>query len=289
MDVVPRIRGELRLGREFVALRRSGLLQQSDPEAGRGLPVMLVPGLLAPDASLGVMAKFLKAHGFRARRAGIPWNVDCSEAEMKRLRIRLERAADSAGSRVAIVGQSRGGLFGRALAVRYPELVGAVVGLGSPLVDPLLHVHPFLHLQLELLAGLGDRRLPRLASHACVPEGIAGQLAEVAERHPMSRVLVKRLEKIEPGDCCREFWADLVAPFPGEVSYLSIYSRTDGIVNHQSCLDPAARHLEVRSSHCGMAVNKHVFRAVLAELRDVALRERAGDLGGAGAGAAEAA
>lgn len=250
---------------------------------------MLIPGLLAPDASLGVMAKFLKAHGFRARRAGIPWNVDCSEAEMKRLRRRLEHAADSAGSRVAIVGQSRGGLFGRALAVRYPDLVGAVIGLGSPLVDPLLHVHPFLHLQLELLAGLGDRRLPRLASHACVPEGIAEQLTEVAERHPMSRVLVKRLEKIEPGECCREFWADLTAPFPAGVSYLSIYSRSDGIVNYQSCLDPAARHLELRSSHCGMAVNRHVFRAVLAELRDVAARERADDMVTARVEAAEAA
>lgn len=279
----------MRLGREYLALRRSGLLQESDPEAGRGLPVMLVPGLLAPDASLSVMAKFLKAHGFRARRAGIPWNVDCSEAEMKRLRVRLERAADSAGSRVAIVGQSRGGLFGRALAVRSPGLVGAVIGVGSPLVDPLLHVHPFLHLQLELLAGLGDRRLPRLASHACVPEGIVDQLAEVAERNPMSRVLARRLEKIEPGECCREFWSDLVAPFPEDVSYLSIYSRSDGIVNFESCLDPAARHLEVRSSHCGMAVNKHVFRALLGELRNVAARERADDMVTAHAEAAEAA
>lgn len=289
MSTVPRIRGELRLAREFVDLRRSGLLQQSDPAVGRGLPVLLVPGLLAPDASLGVMARFLKANGFRARRAGIPWNVDCSEAEMKRLRVRLERAADSAGSRVAIVGQSRGGLFGRALAVRHPDLVGAVIGLGSPLVDPLLHVHPFLHLQLELLAGLGDRRVPRLATHACVPEGIAEQLTEAAERHPMSRVLVKRLERIQPGECCRQFWQDLVAPFPGEVPYLSIYSRTDGIVNFESCLDPAARHLEIPSSHCGMAVNRHVFEAVLGELADVAQRERADDLVAAAAEAAEAA
>ena len=250
---------------------------------------MLVPGLLAPDASLSMMARFLKAHGFRARRAGIPWNVDCSEAEMRRLQTRLERAADSAGSRVAIVGQSRGGLFGRALAVRNPDLVGAVIGLGSPLVDPLLHVHPFLHLQLELLAGLGDRRLPRVASHACVPEGIVEQLAEVAERHPMSRALAKRLERIEPGECCREFWSDLTAPFPEEVSYLSIYSRSDGIVNFESCLDPAARHLELRSSHCGMAVNRHVYRAVLGELTDVARRERADDMAGGRAEAAEAA
>lgn len=286
---MPRIRGELRLGREFVALRRSGLLQETDPEGGRGLPVMLIPGLLAPDASLSVMARFLKAHGFRARRAGIPWNVDCSEAEMKRLTVRLERAADSAGSRVAIVGQSRGGLFGRALAVRCPGLVGAVIGLGSPLVDPLLHVHPFLHLQLELLAGLGDRRLPRLASHACVPEGILDDLHQVAERHPMSRLLARRLEKIEPGECCRRFWADLKAPVPDDVSYLSIYSRSDGIVNFESCLDPAARHLEVRSSHCGMAVNQHVFRAVLAELTDVAARERVDDMPTAAAEAAEAA
>jgi triacylglycerol lipase len=48
---------------------------------------------------------------------------------------------------------------------------------------------------------------------------------------------------------------------------VAVYSRTDGIVSWQACLDPDARHIEVRSSHAGMSVNRAVYR-VLAEVLD---------------------
>ena len=41
-----------------------------------------------------------------------------------------------------------------------------------------------------------------------------------------------------------------------------MYSRSDGIVDWRSCLDPAARHVEVAACHIGMAVNAGVYRAV---------------------------
>src|SRR3954469_22508401 len=165
IDAAPRFRREARMFGELRALRASGLLEQPRTNAGDGLAVLLVPGLLAPDRSLGFLARFLKRNGFSPRRAGIASNVDCSEREAKRLEARLERAYTETGARVAIVGQSRGGVFGRALAVRRPDLVAAVVGLGSPLVDPVANIHPLLHLQLELLARLGDRKVPRVVSH----------------------------------------------------------------------------------------------------------------------------
>ena len=261
---------------ELRALQRSGLLEEPRTDAGDGLAVLLIPGLLAPDRSLGLVARFLKRHGFSPRRAGIASNVDCSEREAGRLEKRLERAYAETGSRVAIVGQSRGGVFGRALAVRRPDLVGAVVGMGSPLVEPLANIHPLLHLQLELLASMGDRRVPRLASHRCLDAGMIEQLQEMAGRSRMSRALARKLRDLEPGDCCARFWTDLASPFPGDVSYLSIWSRIDGVVNPRACHDPAARLVEVRSSHCGMAWNRHVYRALLDELTDVAARERAG-------------
>jgi hypothetical protein len=65
--------------------------------------------------------------------------------------------------------------------------------------------------------------------------------------------------------------------FPDDVAYLSIWSRLDGVVNPRACHDPAARLVEVRSSHCGMAWNPEVFRAVLDELTEVADRERPRD------------
>lgn len=276
IDAAPRFRREARMFGELGALRRSGILEEPRTNAGNGLAVLLVPGLLAPDRSLGLLARYLKRHGFTPRRAGIASNVDCSEREAKRLEKRVERAFSETGRRVAIVGQSRGGVFGRALAVRRPDMVGAVIGMGSPLVDPLSNIHPLLHMQLELLARMGDRKLPRLASHSCLDAGMIEQLEEMAGRSRMSRALARNLRDIEPGDCCTQFWADLRSPFPGNVSYLSIWSRIDGVVNPRACHDPAARLVEVRSSHCGMAWNRHVFRAVLGELTEVAARERSG-------------
>jgi triacylglycerol lipase len=40
---------------------------------------------------------------------------------------------------------------------------------------------------------------------------------------------------------------------------VSIYSRSDGIVDWHACLDPHARCVEVDGSHCGMAVNPAVY------------------------------
>src|SRR3954466_13408901 len=214
VDAAPRFRREARMLGELRALRRSGLMESPPSHAGRGMAVLLIPGLLAPDRSLGLLARYLKRNGFSPRRAGIASNVDCSEREAKRLETRLEKAYAETGSRVALVGQSRGGVFGRALAVRRPDLVGAVIGLGSPLVDPLANIHPFLHLQLELLARLGDRKVPRMASHGCPDKEILEQLASVEGSSRMTRALVNRVKTLEPGDCCTRFWADARAPFP---------------------------------------------------------------------------
>jgi triacylglycerol lipase len=273
MDAAPQIWREARLGSELRALRRSRLLETRSG-AGRDLPVLLIPGLLAPDRTLVLLARYLKAHGFRPKRAGIASNVDCSEREMERLTLRVKRAAAEAGSRVAIIGHSRGGIFARALAVRRPELVASVMCLGSPLVNPLANIHPFLHLQLELIARLGDRRVPRFASHACVDAGVLDQLEQIADRYPVVRSLVRRVRESPREECCHRFWEDSRAPMPEETAYLSVYSRSDGVVSPAACLDPAARHIEVESSHCGMAWNVDVFRALLPELRDVAEQER---------------
>jgi hypothetical protein len=48
---------------------------------------------------------------------------------------------------------------------------------------------------------------------------------------------------------------------------VAIYSRSDGIVSWEACLDPGAEHVEVESSHSGMSVNLGVYR-VLARILD---------------------
>ena len=96
-----------------------------------------------------------------------------------------------------------------------------------------------------------------------------GQPSEEVERRvsiPLERALngVPGLfrHSCRNGHCCECFWRDMEADFPSEVGYVSIYSRSDGIVDWHACLDPAAEHVEIQASHCGMAVSGQAYRTV---------------------------
>ena len=217
---------------EAAALFRSPVWHGAGVAAGADRPVLLIPGFLAGDGSLGTMTKWLRANGYRTRRAGIRANVACSEAACRRLEVRLEALAERSGQRVAIIGQSRGGVFAKALAARRPDLVSGIVTLGSPTVGQL-RVHPLVLAQVALLGTLGTGRMPGLFSLRCLR-----------------------------GDCCRAFNEALAGPFPPEVGYVALYSRSDGIVDWRACLDPAAEQVEVRASHLGMGVNRGVYEHV---------------------------
>jgi pimeloyl-ACP methyl ester carboxylesterase len=224
--------GEARVGFEHAALRRHPVFRGEGVSPGDGAPVLLVPGFLAGDVSLGVMAQWLARVGYRPCRAGIRANVDCTSRALAHLDGQLERFADRHGRRVTIIGQSRGGSMARILGVRRPDLVAGIVCLGSPVLDPLA-VHPFVRAHVEAVALLGSLGVRGLFSHAC-----------------------------QSGECCREARGDAKAAWPDQVGFTSVYSRSDGIVDWRSCLDPHARHVEVRSSHVGMAVNPVVYRVV---------------------------
>lgn len=224
--------GEARFAVEHAALRRHPVFRGDGVAPGDGAPVLLVPGFLAGDVSLGVMAAWLKRIGYRPCRAGIRANVDCTSRALERLEGQLERFAERHGRSVTIIGQSRGGSLARILAVRRPELVTSVVCLGSPVLDPLA-VHPFVRAQVEAVALLGSLGIRGLFSHAC-----------------------------QSGPCCRQAREDATAPWPAQIAFTSVYSRSDGIVDWHACLDPDARHVEVRSSHIGMSVNPAVFEIV---------------------------
>ena len=68
------------------------------------------------------------------------------------------------------------------------------------------------------------------------------------------------------GDCCARTRAAVVAPCPEEVQFISLYSRSDEVVNWESCLDPAAIQVEVDVSHIGMGYSREVWDAVADEL-----------------------
>ena len=51
-------------------------------------------------------------------------------------------------------------------------------------------------------------------------------------------------------------------------------SRRDGIMDWRACLDPSATHVEVRTSHLGMAIDPLVFDVVTEALADLRARQR---------------
>src|SRR5947208_16949444 len=119
---LPPIWREGRIGLEAAALMRHPLYRGEGVEHADGQPVMLIPGFLAGDDSLGIMTRWLRRTGHHTRKAGIRSNVACSAVAVERLEERIEELAESSGHRVAIVGQSRGGNLAKVLAVRHPPL-----------------------------------------------------------------------------------------------------------------------------------------------------------------------
>jgi triacylglycerol lipase len=256
MPHIPPIWLEGRFALEMAALRRSDVWRGAGVEPGEGSPVLLIPGFLAGDTTLGTMTDWLRRNGYRTKRAGIRANVACSEAACARIEERLEAMAEQHG-RVTIIGQSRGGLFAKALASQRPDLVAGIVTLGSPLRN-MLAVHPLVLAQIGLIGALGSLSLPGMLSARCLR-----------------------------GECCTRFRSSLEEPFPEDVGYVSLYSRSDGIVDWRACLDPEAdEHLEVRASHCGMSVNASAYRAVARALAGFATGEAPAPADGALAEAA---
>ena len=225
------------VGLERAALARDPVWRGDDLPQGNAQPVLLIPGFLAGDVSLTPMASWLKRIGYRPCRAQMRANVDCTSRTLDRLETLLERYVNFHGQLVTIIGQSRGGAMARMLAVRRPELVDGIITLGSPLTDEFA-VHPWVRLHVYAVAAIGSLGIQGFFSHGC------------------------------RGDCCADARRDLTGPFPDNVRFTSVFSRTDGIVDWRACLDPAARLVEVSSTHVGMSVNPAVFDVVAGALAD---------------------
>jgi triacylglycerol lipase len=200
-------------------------------------PVLLVPGFLAGDSSLGPMSRSLRHEGFRTYRADIRANVGCTLAAADQLEERLEEISQRRGSRVRVVGHSLGGMLARGVAARRPDLVAGIVTMGSPVLAPGAH-HVSLARSVDLLVRLNRAGIRNLMAEDCVA-----------------------------GHCAQESYDQARAPLPEDVDFTAIFSRRDGIVDWRACIDPAARAVEVRSSHVGMAFDPAVISAVTAALR----------------------
>jgi triacylglycerol lipase len=204
---------------------------------GDGLPVVLIPGFLAGDSSLGVMQDWLRRIGYDPHASGITFNVDCSDRAFARLDARVADVHERTGRRVALIGHSRGAHFAKALAHRRPERVAAVISMGAGLDSPF------------------DISIPTKAAVVAV---------RALHAHRREGCFSER--------CGCSFQRHYAAPFPQEVQLTSIYSREDGVVWWEACVVPYARNVEVAGSHVGLACNRKAYRAVAEALSGISSR-----------------
>jgi pimeloyl-ACP methyl ester carboxylesterase len=227
---VRRQRGERRT-------RRATPYASRTPERALG-PVVLVPGFMAGDGTLSLMARHLRRAGHRTYRSTMHANVGCTQEASEALEHRIEAIAIKRDRRVTIVGHSLGGLLARGIAARRPDLVEGIVTLGSPMLAPGA-AHSLLLLDLALIIKLRKA-------------GLGGMMGE----------------DCTSGECAQLSWEQARAPLPDDVAFTSVYSRRDGIIDWRSCLDPQARTVEVSTSHLGMAFDPVVLDIVTATLAE---------------------
>jgi len=230
--------------RSFFALvsahaRRAARQSATRPDA---VPVLLIPGLMAGDWTMSMLAGELERSGHPTVRAGIGINVGCTREMVTRLEERLIAASTTFGRRVAVVGWSRGGALGKLVAMRRPEAVSALIALASPNVDPLA-VSPKVERQVRVLTWM----------HAM---GASGVMSDDCVR----------------GQCAHDMFSALSAPFPATIPYTAFYSRRDTIVDWRACCDPAAELVEVSASHLSIATNPVVIATMKARLAGVVSR-----------------
>jgi pimeloyl-ACP methyl ester carboxylesterase len=196
------------------------------------VPVLLVPGFLSGDFALTPMADVLRRAGHWTSGAGIAPNIGCTRELAEAVERRAERVVERTGSRVAVVGWSRGGTLGKMLAVRRPELVAALITLGTPNTDPLA-VNATLAAQLSVLTRLSSLGLPGVLGEDCLS-----------------------------GPCADEVRALLDEDVPDGIPYVSVFSVDDGVIDWRACLDPQAVHVEVTATHMSMGADPVVIDLV---------------------------
>ncbi|MFZ0888767.1 MAG: alpha/beta hydrolase [Candidatus Binataceae bacterium] len=226
-----RLLGEVRVVGEFVAFAGDALVNGSSVSAQGEKAVLLIPGFMAGDMTLYPIAGRLRASGYQTFFAGIWVNADCPISTLGRLERSLRVAARATGAKVAVVGHSLGGIYARELARRFPDLVERIVMLGSPIRHPVEN---------------SNRPIRLLAS-----------AVSLAHRRCITSL----------GARCEICGFD-VPRTPPPVPETIIYSKSDGVVRWEACIEsgPEIEAVEVSSSHCGMAMSLEVWKIITSRL-----------------------
>jgi triacylglycerol lipase len=234
---------ELFAGMDWISLRLSPVLLGCGLQRGQGEPVVLVPGFLSTDSYLVELFAWLARIGYRPYFSNIGRNADCPDHLATVLLETVKAAERETGMKPRLIGHSLGGMLARTVALEYPEHVAGVISMGSPFRDTV-RAHPMILAAADALRR-GSRR-----------GGVGAHIRP----------------SCFSGHCTCVFVKNMLAPEKYQVPHFAIFSKTDGVVEWESCIEQDTDlNDEVDSTHIGMAFHPGVYRVLarrLAMMRD---------------------
>lgn len=99
---------------------------------GDGHPVLVLPGLMASDASTKPLRTYLQRQGYAAYGWDLGRNFGLRPGIDRGILDRVKAIADAHGGKVSLIGWSLGGIYARQLAKMLPDETRRVITLGSP-------------------------------------------------------------------------------------------------------------------------------------------------------------
>jgi triacylglycerol lipase len=227
---------EILFGIEWLALHSSPVYYGVGVRRGDGSSVVLVPGFLGTDDYLHELHYWLRRIGYRSYLSRIGRNAECMDILVDRLFETVEKAYADTGRKVHLVGHSLGGMLSRAAACRQPKLIASVAALGSPFRG--IRSHPWV-------LGASDR---------------------VRDRIRLSRGNGVHAQCFT-GYCTCDTVTAFQSCFPSSIPQIAVYTKTDGIVDWQYCVnDDAGTNFEVAGTHVGLVWNPAVYQILATHL-----------------------
>jgi pimeloyl-ACP methyl ester carboxylesterase len=223
--------GEARSIRELRLLRQSAWWQGYQVPEGKNRPVLLIAGFLAGPRTIDALDHVLSVAGWRVRQAEVGRNAGPAYHGIAHCERDLAALQEDSDQKVRVIGHSRGGQYARVLAVRFPQMIEQIITLGSP-----------LRVKYPKYAVV---KVPAEALDRLWRTGVFGAVDTEAE------------ERVDE---------DRFVSVPDGINFVSVYSKTDGIVDWRTSIDPQADMIEVNASHAGLPNSIAGVAAVAAAL-----------------------
>ena len=237
--------GEAQAFAEYAQLTADPVFMGRGIPGGDGHSVLVLPGLFGNDLYLQPLHLWLSRIGYRPVRSSLLSNVGCSERLTVQIERELERHRKMHPGPVSVIGHSRGGILGWAIAQRLSADARHLILLGSPVG--------------ALAAAM--QRGPFDVSQA-------RQYANPATVEASTRVRRAIDPDCDFPACACPFAQQVSRKLPAHIKVTTIASESDPIVPAAAARVEGARNFVGTGTHSGLVVNKNVYPLIARALSE---------------------